>query len=522
MTIRRCIFLLLIVLTVVAVPLQIAIQPTMVNSLAACIVLVSSLVTLLYLFWGNALVTHPLSSFAVLGFCFSSQLGALLVQTGAWTAISSSLYDPLYTFGTLALYQTVALLTHVAYRFFSRNKPGDTQLLRGFLGWTGLYLRPSAGTLWIMGCIGLFTFSFAHLQNVVGKIAMGFSFLAWAPFLIPFFLREVGDSYCNARLSRTLLIAYLIVACLLGLALNTRAVMFQGVATIGLLYLLAGMRSHALVTWRAIAKIVTLALVLVAISIPASYLATAMVVARQWRGKVSAYEMVQTTLFVLTKPNLIAASRAQAASNARFGAYDEHYIDNPLLNRLVGTKYQDNSFHFGKSLTTEDARERLREMSIKFAWAGLPTPVLQRLGIPVDKDDIAFSMGDYMAYLSRGLPLGGHKIGSMFAQGIVLFGPLFPFVYALMCLAIFFMFDLLSTRNAAGVASVGALGMLQIWNFTMMGISYESLHTAFFIITRFFGQTILLYVLVFAVARMIADRRPVATGVSSLPTLQRG
>jgi hypothetical protein len=520
--VRRCIFLLLIVLTVVAVPLQVAIQPTMVNSLAACIVLVSSLGTLLYLFWGKALDTHPLSSFTVLGFCFTSQMGALLVQTGAWTAISNSLYDPLYTFGMLALYQAVALLTHLVYRFFSSKEPGNSGVVRGFLGWAGLYRLPSAGALWIMGCIGLFTFAFAHLQNVVGKIAMGFSFLAWAPFLIPFFLREIGDSYCNAKLSRTLLIAYLMVACILGLALNTRAVMFQGVATIGLLYLLAGMRSDALVTWRAVRRIATLALVIVAISIPASYLATAMVVARQWRGKVSSYEMIQTTLFVMTKPNLIAASRAQAATNERFGAYDEHYIDNPLLNRLVTTKYHDNAFHFARSLTTEDARARLREISVTFAWAGLPEPVLHRLGIQVIKDDIGYSMGDYLAYLSRGVPLGGHKIGSMFAQGIALFGPLFPFIYAALCVILFFMADLMSVKSAAGRASLAVLGMLQIWNFFIMGISYESLHTAIYFVYRTFEQMVLIYVFVFGFARLIADKQPAAVGVSNLPTLQRG
>ena len=96
---------------------------------------------------------------------------------------------------------------------------------------------------------------------------------------------------------------------------------------------------------------------------------------------------------------------------------------------------------------------RLSDISIKLAWAGLPTPVLNKLGIAVSKDDLAYSMGDYLAYLSRGLPLGGHVIGSMLAQGIVLFGPLFPFVYAAICVVLFWFIDLWTVKPAVGKAS---------------------------------------------------------------------
>jgi hypothetical protein len=522
MSVRRAIFGFLIWITVLAFPMQVAIEPSMVNALATSIVVVSSLTVLFYLLWSTALNTHPLSTVALLGFCFTSQLGALLVQTGFWTALSNSLYDPLYTFGTLALYQAVALIAHCVYRFFSAKRPVDAQLLRGFLGWLGLYKVPSAGNLWFMGCVGLCTFPFSHFQNVLGKIALGFIFLTWAPFLIPFFLREVGESYCNATLSRGLLIGYALAACLLGLALNTRAVMFQGVVTVGLLYLFTAMRSNTPVTARSILKITLLAAVLVAVAFPVSNLATAMAVARQWRGKVSALEMINTTFFVLTKPYLIAAYRAQAETASRFGAYDEHYIDNPLLNRLVTTKYDDNAFHFARSLTTEDAKAQLGDISKKFVWAGLPTPVLRRLGIPVVKDDIAYSMGDYLAYLSRGIPMGGHKIGSMFAQGIALFGPLFPFIYAVGCVILFFFLDLLTVRSAAADASLAALGMLQIWIVFTMGISYESLHAAVYFVFRNFEQMVLIYIVVFGLARLMVGGGKLTADVPNVPTWQRG
>src|SRR3977135_735165 len=115
MTVRSGIFAFLIAVTVAALPLQILIDPTVRNSASACIVTASSLGVLLYIFLSRELETHPLPNFAVLGFCFTSQLGALLFQTAAWTPVSSSLYDPLHTFGALAFYQGIALAVHCVY-----------------------------------------------------------------------------------------------------------------------------------------------------------------------------------------------------------------------------------------------------------------------------------------------------------------------------------------------------------------------------------------------------------------------
>jgi hypothetical protein len=511
MTVRRAIFGFLIVISILALPAQMVIDPSADNIASACIVLISSLAVILYLGWSSALETHPLSSMAIFGFCISSQLGALLVQTVAWTALEKSLYDPLYTFGTLALYQGIAIAVHVVYRLFSARRPTDMHLLRGVLNWAGIYRTPSCGALWFMGCLALPTLFFAQSQTlaqnqggVLRQIANGFSFLVWAPFLIPFYMRELGAAYANAKLNRLLLIGYSAVIALLGLALNARGIMLAGMATVGLIYLLAGMRSEAPVTGRALRQIGLLVVVLGIISVPVSDLATSMVIARHSRGKVSASVMIRTTLHIWRQPALIAAYRADQEVASRLSAYDEHYITNPVLTRLVETKFYDNAFHFARLLKSDKAKARLRDISEQFVWGILPRPILSRLGIGVDKDSLEFSMGDYLAYLSRGVPLGGRKTGDMFAQGIALFGPLFPFIYVLICFALFGFMDLLTIRPLAGPASISALGMLQIWGFFMSGITYESLHKVLQFFIRGFLQIVSIYVLVFGIARLVA------------------
>lgn len=515
MSTRSAIVYCLAGLAVLAALLQFVIDSSSANVASSCIVLLSSLSVLAYIGWTTAIDNHPLSTFAIFGLCATTQLGALLAQTAAWNAIGYSLYDPLYTFGTLAACQAIALAVHIIYRFFSTPKTGKVRLFRGLLDWAGIYLTPPAGALWLMGCIGLVAFFYSHIfshgegvpgsnsEGVPARIAGAFGFLAIAPFLIPFYIRDVGEGYCNVRLNRLLLIAYAVIAVFLGVALNTRAIMFWGVLTIGLIYLLSGMRSDAPVTRRALFRLGALAVVMIAISGPLSDLATSMAIARQWRGKVSASAMIRTTLHVWRNPNLIAAYRAEGATASRYRAYDEYYIANPLLARFVTVKYHDNAFHFARAISTPEAKARLRDISIKLVWAGLPEPVLQKLHIGVKKEELDSSMGDYLAYLGRGLPLGSHKIGSMFAQGIALFGPLFPFLYAIMCLALFGLTDLLSIRTSAAVAPISALGMLEISNFFGQGLSYEGLHGVVHLFVRNFAQMVLIYALIFAAARLV-------------------
>jgi hypothetical protein len=522
-TVRQLIFNGLIALTVAALPAQCLINPSAVNVACTCIVLSSSLMVLFYLKWSSALEFHPLSSAAILGLCICSQLGALLVQTAYLTALVDSLYDPLYTFAMLALFQAIAVFMHAVYGFFSVKRPtvGDRRLIRGLLDWAGVYRTPTCGMLWYMGFMGLPTFVFAHYEGVASKIAAGFTFLAWAPFLIPFYRSEIGESYCNAKLNRILLAGYVALVALLGVALNARGIVFAGVATVALLYLIAGMRSHAPVTRRALLMFAGAGALLLAVSGPVSDLATSMQIARQARAKLPPQEMIRETVRIWGQPRLIAAYRADQAAASRFTAYDEHYIDNAMLSRLIETKFYDNSFHFAKTLSSDSARARLRDISVQLAWAELPTPLLKRLGISIDKDSLQNSMGDYLAYLSRGVPLGGHKTGEMFAQGMALFGPLFPCLYALACLALFALMDLLTIRSAEGAASISGLGMLQIWTFFQGGLTYESLHKLLGVFVRNFEQMVLIYSMILAPAWLLVRKSPNAPALPDLSVWQR-
>ncbi len=107
-----------------------------------------------------------------------------------------------------------------------------------------------------------------------------------------------------------------------------------------------------------------------------------------------------------------------------------------------------------------------------------------------------FSMGDYLLHLARGLPLYGYKTGSMFAEGIADLGMLFPFAYALLCLAKFMLLDLLTIRERSGATAITALAMMKLWELFVYGITAESIGKMFTFIVRECFQMILIYLLV--------------------------
>jgi len=123
--------------------------------------------------------------------------------------------------------------------------------------------------------------------------------------------------------------------------------------------------------------------------------------------------------------------------------------------------------------------------------------------------------------LGRGTRLGAHIVGSIFAHGIALFGPLFPFIYAAICFVLFGLMDLLTIRSAAGVASVSALGMLEIWNYFAGGLSYDALSGPFEFIIRNFWQTAFIYALVFGLARWVMGPKGAAMAGLDVPALPR-
>lgn len=499
MTIGKFINTVLLWLTLLAFGAQFFIDFSTDNVAASCIILTSALATLLYFRWSKALEIKPLSSFALFGFCVTSQLGALLAQSASWVAVSSNLHQPLVTFSMLAMYQAIALIAHALYMMTasSTSRPG---LLRYTLQKLGVYTTPSALNLWFIGGMG----TFSLLLSNVNAVANGLSFFAWSPFLIPIYIQKEGPTYCDIKRNSFFLVAFTVLIAIISMAFNARRFMLSGVVTIVMLSLLIGMGSIKPVTVRMLLKLGMIMLLGAALSWPASNMITAMVMAREHKSKASASEMVTKTLDNFQDPEKLASYNKDTAARVLRSSYDEVYVGDPMLARFVITKFHDNAIYFAGKISDKGSDE-LMKVSGDFLWAALPQPFLDMLKIDVNKDKMQFTIGDMLVNLAVGGPLGGLKTGSIFGQGWVLFGYFFPVIYFFLCFILFAALDIFSIQTISGKVEISVIGMLSLWSNFLFGISADSLHVLFIGVVRGVPQYVFLYAIVFAIARILSN-----------------
>lgn len=500
MTISKLINSTLLCLLLIAFIAQIIIDFSTDNIATSCIIFTSVLISLLYFRWSMALVTHPLSSFAIFGFCVTSQLGALLAQSASWVAVSDNLRQPFITFSLLAMYQFVALSAHALYRMVTSTSSYKLGLVRNAFQFLGVYTTPSVVNLWFIGGIGVFSL----LLSYVSPVAQGLSFLAWAPFLIPIYSQQIGSMYCNAKKNYLFLVFFTALIALMAMAFNARGMMLAGLATVLLLFLLVGMRSAKVVTASMLLKFGMVSLLGLALSWPASNMVTAMVIARKDKFKVPITQMVTKTIDNFLDPEKLADYNKEVVVKDLRSSYDETYIANPMIARFVITKFHDNAIYFGGKISDKGSAE-VWKVSEDFFLGTLPQPWLDELKIDVDKDKLYFSMGDLLVNLAVGSPLGGEKTGSIFGQGEVMFGNFFPVIYFFMCLILFIAIDIFSSRTAAGITTLSVIGMLNVWPNFLFGITADSLHHLFSGVVRGVVQSVILYAIVFAIAKGLSN-----------------
>jgi len=497
-------FIALHTLTWLALAVQCVVDLRYENLVAAMLVLVSASVTFFYVRRTAAIREVPLSTAAVLGLCMTTQWGALVGQSVLWDSLTANLRVPLQTFGYLLGFQLVAIAAHWTSRrltvFMSARRVASEWLLAPL----GVFRIPSVPALWAFGCIGLLSILGSQVGqgNVLGKVVAAFNALAWAPFAILMLHARYGDGYCRLGRQIPVLAVFVAAAVLLGLALNFRVIMLTGALTAALLYLMILLddeRPFRLAQWRAAALLVIAVALLYQ---PLTYFFTGVQVAREQRDKISRMQMIQYTFEVLQDPAAIRREQDKARIASVAAAYDEYYFKSSMIGRLVETKFHDNSFYMVEGvsplesrLIADDATDRI--LSI------LPYPVLYELGLQRAKYVTLYSVGDLLSNLRLGEELGGFRTGSMFAQGIAIFGVWTPFLYFLLCIAVFIVWDALSRSGSKGVPAVlSVIGMLLIYRVFAYGIVTDSIGNIAGVLLRFQVQNVLFYALVFAVSRV--------------------
>jgi hypothetical protein len=180
--------------------------------------------------------------------------------------------------------------------------------------------------------------------------------------------------------------------------------------------------------------------------------------------------------------------------------YDENYIKNPILARLITTKFHDNSIFFIDKISDRNI-EQVISKSVDLLYAAVPQPLLDKLKVDVKKGNMLFTVGDMLSHYAIGSPLGGFKTGSMFAQGLLIFGNSFILIYFAMSFILFSAIDIFSKRTTEGVVVISAIGLLNIWPTFIFGITADSIHVLFIHVVRGVIQSAVLYFIAISIAR---------------------
>ena len=528
LTISEVISNAMIVLAVIAFLMQIPIDDSTENIVTAVIILIGSMIALLYFRYSEALQTHPISSFVIFGFCATTQYGALLVQSATFNSVSKYLRQPIYTFSVLAFYLLIAIAAHMTFRLFSSpdSKPEhNLGGLRRILEKLNLYAIPPVYIVWPIGVIGLIALlssgAVDSQRNLGNKISIGISFLAWAPFLIPIFVGQVGRQYCNTKVHYAILTGFAALFALIGIAGSARFIIVSGVTTMSLIMLLIGMRSKRAATSKQIYQAVLVLAVCAAMLVPVGQLATAMVVVRSHRYSYSASQMVSATVDVLMDPKTIDTVRSKDKLAALTKSYDEYYIESPILARFINTKFHDTALYFAGKLT-ERGQDELTDTTIDLAWSLLPDPVLKFFGVNVNKSQLKFTIGDYLKHQATGAPLGDYDYGSNVAHGIAIFGWFFPVIYFGLCLLSYWGLEFLTYKNKKGEIMVSMVASLLLWRLFITGITSDSILGAIAFTFREIPQSIIIFIITYQVARLIAYPFMVADRLFTVKKVRSG
>ena len=497
----------------ICVLMQLVINGDLTNTACVLAVYFASLITVGTVIRASAFRLAALPSLIVVGFNVATLSGALVAQTLSLNSLTDGLKVPEYTFPALILFQIgllIALTCFINIGIFSRISKIINSIVFVPLG---LMRSPFPLQVWIMGGIGLtaMVLSIDFNQSVKfgdasAKFIPGFSYLAFAPFLLPAlpYIFPNDEKYVSIKSSYKFLLPYFVILIVVGISANTRGGFAGPITNLCLVMLVLFLLGQFVLTKMARKLLMAGAAVFILGSSIISDVAIAMLVVRSERDHSTAVQLISKTFDAFQNKKELKAYLKYQDNIADLSDYDEKYISNPFIGRLVVTKFTDNM------LSLRVVREGQR---VDFIWditrqtliSLFPTPMLRFFGSNLDKENLRFSIGDvlYAAQYGTDIGINNYKLGSSVAHGFALMGVISYLVVIPMFLFTFIAAHSLTLlKDNMIIMSPVILMQLIALYYISAGDSYFA---PVFFLFRTFPQNILIYLLAFYFSRLIAS-----------------
>lgn len=485
----------ILLVTSIAVLLQLTIFFSTDNLVASALLLCGLFVGLNYSLNRQLLSEYPLSTLAVLGYTISYFVIPPLGQLIGFQSILHNLSHHIlvWVYGLAGMLAIV--IAHYAYRVFSPFPVARSSLSRYFYRPLRFFEMPNPMQFWLMGFMGIaatiINVKIAHggSTTTLSSIMRVFRPLVYTPYFIAF-PSLIDPRYKGRRRPfRVDLIVYSLLLIAVAAMTNSRAFMFTGFASMGVVYLyrvMTGTISPPRMTLRTATILGICAWI---VSGPFTNIAASMIVARRLRTSVSPRELAVTTWSIYRSG--LAARSVENLQHHTFTHYDETYFGNIFLDRLANVRYTDISIEAKRGVESLGETSYFKKVQLDRVIAILPEPVIKAMHIEINKKYLlSGSSEDFLYELATGRSVGGFKTGFPLVILSATFGLMWPILFTVIAVLAFITMDALCETVSLRDNSGNRVHRSSVFNPMVAGTLFG--FASYF--TAFGGQDIAAYV----------------------------
>ncbi len=460
------------------------------------------------------LQNYPVSFLMILGMSVFQYLLPLPFTLFEFKPVTFNLRIPVITFFHHLMFAIAITATHKCYTGFTRRK----NIFRIILRKTIFYNTPTDRIIWVTSLLGLFSSFYSYFimgiwdmetadRSPLYYVMTILSGYIWMPLII---LSPKYRQIQPERPSKTIkyVVAYSIFVFFVAIASNWRTVLFSGI------FIVVGLFCYSLLlqqfTLRSVIspkKLILIVAAFIVITGPMVDIAQAMVIVRGERTELSAVDFLSRTIDTYNNKSELNAAKNEtllAINNNPFYSYEwnESYLSNIILNRLVNLKISDNCLYYANEIGYQN--EQMQAEMLQQTIAFMPNVILSFFNVDIGGKIYAanYSIGDYLYGLAinSSSQLGSAIISSMPGVGMAIFGYWYILLIFPLFFIIFLMFDsLVDLKNENIVFSY-----LFFLLFTII-INYFNDRHVFVYEFRFVLRTYFETVLIFLITMKIVD-----------------
>jgi ABC-type multidrug transport system fused ATPase/permease subunit len=332
------------------------------------------------------------------------------------------------------------------------------------------------------------------LPVAIVKFLDGFGAFLYAPFilLLPPYSTNAKSNSTNKRV-----LIYYIVMVILALITNSRMGMIGPILFVAMSYLMVFLTGRIEIDNKIFTKFFIIGIIgFFALGVM-SDISTAILIERAYRNDRNMSDQISATFNTYTNKEKLRTARINLLrKNKTLSSHDwkEDYINNDFIARFVQIKFDDNCLSRIYSFTPT-AKKKLADVTFDKILVTLPTPIINILGLNIDKLYVSsFSMGDMIDFLAGHGYLGGFKTGSIIANSYCIFGWWYPFILLLLYFLIIriFQFLIYRTSNLTKHNNISTLSLIVPF-YLFTSISLDSLSSVVATLLRGIWQIILMY-----------------------------